>query len=341
MEGVGYRDASGQIVVQPNINLPADLDAIPFPARHLLPMEKYFTLKIKHGGYKKRNRPASLITSRGCPYYCNFCTAFKVFGRKTRMRSVPNVIAEIDELVSKYGVDELYFEDDQLLAKVKRAEKLFESMIAKQYNLAWDTPNGVSPWLLNDDILAKMKASGCYRVNIAMESGNQFVLDKIINKPVKIDEIPKVVNQIRKHGMDVTTFIVAGNIGWGGVETKEQIRDSFRLVRRIGAQCFASILTPYPGSEVLEIAEKNDYLIPDFSWDNLVISKANLHTPEWTPEELVELVQHEKIKTNVHLWLRRPWVGLLFVWHRLRKNPLAFSHATLKYIAKLAGSYIS
>ena len=291
LDGVGFRDNAGNIIVNQKKNQVSDLDSIPFPARHLLPMEKYFAAGVRHGGPGHGKRATSMITTRGCPYYCNFCTAFKVFTRKPRIRSVANVMAEITELVTKWGVDELYFEDDQFLAKQKHTEDLLDAMIASGYNLTWDTPNGISAWILNERVLTKMKAAGCYRVNLAIESGNQWVLDNIINKPVKVNKIPELVELIRKLDMTPGTFIVAGNIGEKGVETKEQIRDSFRLVRNLGIWPFVSYLTPYPGSEVLEVAKRHGYLIPDFDWDNLAIQRRNITTPEWTPDELRDLVE--------------------------------------------------
>lgn len=320
LDGIAYRDASGKPVVIPKTTSIDNLDSIPFPARHLLPMEKYFAAGVRHGGSGKGQRAASMITSRGCQYYCNFCTAFKVFTRRPRMRSIENVLAEIDELVNRYKVDEIFFEDDQIIAKQRRSADLFDA-IAARYKLFWDTPNGVSPWLLNDEILGKMKASGCYRVNIAIESGNQWVLDNIINKPVKLAKIPELVKAIRRHGMEVGTFLVVGNIGRNAVETLDQIRESFAFCRKLKVWPHASLLTAYPGSEVLEVALEKGYLVPGFDWDNLIIQKFQLQTPFWTPQQLMDLVAEEKLKTRWWVAFCSPVDTVRLLLEHLRRDP--------------------
>jgi len=321
LDGIAYRDANNQIVVRNKTIQIADLDDIPFPARHLLPMEKYFAAKYRHGGYSKKDRAASMITSRGCQYLCNFCTAYKVFTRRPRMRSIQNVLAEMKELISVYGVEEIYFEDDQIIAKQRRSSELFDA-IAEQFDIVWDTPNGVSPWLLNDRIIKKMKDSGCYRINIAIESGDQFVLDNIINKPVKLDAIRGIVDSIRKNGLEVGTFLVVGNFSEKYIETIEQIKSSFRFCRKLGVYPHASLLTAYPGSKVLDIAKDKGYLIEEFDWDNMVIQGSQLKTPEWSPNDLEALVRKERLKTRFYLLIRYPVRSLSVYIKRVVSSPV-------------------
>jgi radical SAM superfamily enzyme YgiQ (UPF0313 family) len=335
LNGVGFRSGNAY-VVKPKTDSISDLDTIPFPGRHLMPMEKYFAAGVRHGGYSRRSRAASMITSRGCPYLCNFCTAFKVFTRTPRIRSVDNIMAEVDELVLKHRVNEIFFEDDQFLAKVKHTEEVLDALISRRYDLVWDTPNGISAWLLNERIIAKMAAAGCYRVNLAIESGNQHVLDHIIRKPVKLAKIPETVRQIRKYGMEVGTFLVVGNIGPAEVETKEQIRDSFRFARRLNVWPHVSYLTPYPGSDVLKIAQEKGYLVQDFDWDNLVINRQSLSTPEWTAEELRQLVEREKIKTRISLLIRTPKLILRQTLPSAASNPLGFLRRSVESALQLA-----
>lgn len=331
LDGLAYRDIAGVTVTIEKTTQIQDLDALPFPARHLMPMEKYFSAGVRHGGEGKGLRAASMITSRGCQYRCNFCTAFKVFTRRPRMRSIENVLGEIDELVNKYKVDEIFFEDDQIIAKQRRSRDLFDAIAAK-FKLFWDTPNGVSPWLLDDEILGKMKAAGCYRVNIAIESGNQWVLDNIINKPVKLNKVPEIVSAIRRHGMEVGTFLVIGNFSKDAIETIDQMKESFAFCRKLKVYPHASILTAYPGSEVLDIAIEKGYLVPDFDWDNLIIQKAQIQTPLWSPEKLSELVRREQLKSRLWFLLMNPGKTLTEVSLRFYRNPILTSRRVLKII---------
>ena len=326
LDGVAYRGPEG-IIIQEKRNVINDLDILPFPARHLLPMEKYLEVGARHGGaLTPGTRPASLISSRGCQFRCNFCTAFKVFGRLPRVRSIDSVMSEIDELVNDYGVNWLFFEDDQLIAKVAHAEALFDAIIERNYGISWDTPNGVSAWLLNEKLLHKMAKSGCTTVNLALESGNQYVLDKIINKPVKLHQIPPLVETIRKTGMEIGAFLVVGNFSDNGVETLDQIRDSFRMARALKVTPNVSYLAPYPGSDVLNIAQKKGYLIDDFDWDKCVCVEINVTTPEWTPEQLRQVVEEEMEKTvmsyrlyNTTNWLYKAVPRLIL---EMKSNPI-------------------
>ena len=321
LDGLSYRSQDGKYVEISKTTIIEDLDTIPFPARHLLPMQKYFDAKVRHGGESRGQRAVSMITSRGCQYLCNFCTAFKVFTRKPRMRSIENVQAEIDYLISNYAIDEIFFEDDQIIAKQRRAGDLFDAI--GKYKLFWDTPNGVSPWLLNLEILKKMKDAGCYRINLAIESGNQWVLDNIINKPVKLNKIPQLINDIRSLDMEVTTFLVVGNISENNIETLDQIRESFEFCRKLNVPTHVSLLTAYPGSEVLEIAEKKGYLVPGFNWDDLIIQKFQLQTPLWSPQELMDFVEKERLKTRWGEFMANPVSIIISFSTRLFSAPRA------------------
>jgi len=306
LDGVGFR-IGNNCIINEKTDWIQDLDSISFPARHLLPMEKYIDAEYRHGGRNRKTRATSFITSRGCQYRCNFCTAFKVFSKVPRMRSTENVLKELQYLVDEYNIEEIYFEDDQIIAKQRRAGELFDAL-KDNFNISWDTPNGVSSWLLNDEILEKMKDSGCYNVNLAIESGSQFVLDEIINKPVKLDKVPRLVKKIRKLGMDANAFLVAGNISEDKIETLDQIKESFKFCRKARIFPHVSYLTAYPGSAVLDIAKEKEYLVEGFDWDDLMINRQQIETPEWSTEELRSLVEWEKIKTRLWFLLTAPLI---------------------------------
>tara|TARA_Y100000310_G_scaffold275823_1_gene292558 strand:+ start:494 stop:2038 length:1545 start_codon:yes stop_codon:yes gene_type:complete len=329
LDGVGFRIGNNCIINEKK-DIIQDLDTIPFPARHLLPMEKYIEAESRHGGHNTGLRATSFITSRGCQYRCNFCTAFQVFTRVPRMRSADNVVKELQLLVDDYNIEEIYFEDDQIIAKQRHSGELFDAL-KDNFNLKWDTPNGVSAWLLNDKILEKMKDSGCYNVNLAIESGNQFVLDKIINKPVKLDQIGSLIKKIRKLGMDVNAFLVVGNIAEDNIETLDQIKDSFKFCRKVRITPHVSYLTAYPGSAVLDIAKKQGYLIEGFDWDDLMIQKQQIETPEWSTEELKSLVEWERFKTTLWFLLFSPIMNKIKIIKRIFSKPLN-AYYFIKYV---------
>lgn len=307
LDGIGFRK-NGRIIILPKTKFIEDLDSIPFPARHLLPMEKYFQANISHGGVLRKTPYASVVTSRGCPMQCTFCSAHRVWGKRYRYRSPENVIEEIKMLIQDYGIKELLFEDDNLTLNKRTAEEIFEKMIEEKFDLIWKTPNGVAIFTLDENLLQKMRKSGCYQLGFGVESGNQYVLDKIIKKPVDLNKAPRIIKYGRKLGIETQIFLVMGMPG----ETKEHIRDSFRFARKIkDFRPFISIANPYPGSELYDICKKNNYLVPEFSFDNLLIDRANIQTPDWTSNELKELIISEKWISQMH-WLLRCPIAFLF-----------------------------
>ncbi len=320
LDGVAFRD-NEKISILPKTRFIENLDTIPFPARHLLPMEKYSRIGIAHGGFLERTPYASIVTSRGCPYKCAFCTAYKVFNRKYRYRTTDNVMAEIDMLIRDYGIRELLFEDDNLTLNIKRAEEIFDRLIGRKYDLVWNTPNGVAAFTLNENILKKMKQSGCIQLNLALESGNQWVIDNLIKKPLKLEKIVPLITYARSIGLNVNTFFVVGMPG----ESLEQIKDTFRFARRMRFYSpHFSVLTPYPGSEVYEICKKNGYLVKDFDFDNLMITKYNIRTPQWTIEELDATLQSEIRMLRLSYYWKNPGRLLKDFMPQFLKNPFSY-----------------
>lgn len=285
IDGIGFRD-NGGIRINQKTRFIEDLDSLPFPARHLLSMDKYFGLKASHGE-RRHNRFSPIITSRGCAARCTFCTAYKVWGRKFRYRSPENVMAELRHIKDKYDIEEIMFEDDNVTLNPARAEKLFDLMIAEDLNIKWDTPNGVAAWTLNEGLIKKMKKSGCYQINFALESGSQYVLDNIIKKPLNIEKVKPLVKYAQDIGLDVGIFLVIGMPG----ETEAQMWESFRMAEQLGIyNPHISIATPYPGSELYDICKEGKYLKDGFSLDDLYIRSFPITTLDWDEEKLKEIL---------------------------------------------------
>ena len=281
LDGIGFKE-NGHIVIIPKTKFIEDIDSIPFPARHLLNMKQYFGLKASHGT-RRRNRFSPIITSRGCPAKCTFCSAHRVWGKKFRQRSPENVIAELKELKEKYGIQEIMFEDDNLTANPKRADRIFDLMIEEKLDFVWDTPNGAAAFAMNENLIDKMKKSGCYKLNLALESGNQYVLDNVMNKPVKLERSKELIKYAQSIGLETNIYLIIGMPG----ETKEQIQDTFRLAREMETHMpHISIATPYPGSELYNICVEKNYLPDDFSLDDLYKRSFLISTENWTAEEL-------------------------------------------------------
>lgn len=284
IDGIGFQ-RNGTIRINPKTKFVDDVDALPFPARHLLNWDKYYGLEVSHG-VRHRRKFSPIVTSRGCPAKCTFCSAYKVWGRAFRARSPENVIAEMKEMIEKFGIEEIVFEDDNLTLDPKRAERIFDLMVEEKLNLVWDTPNGVAGWTLTPELLEKMKASGCVRLNFPIESANPEVLKHIIRKPLKLEKVGPLVEHARKIKLPIGFFFVIGMPG----ETEDQIWDSYRFARKHGVyNPHVSIATPYPGTELYEIALKNNYLREGYTMDDLFIRSFPISTPEISREKLQQI----------------------------------------------------
>ena len=311
IEGLGYKD-NGKIVINPKISFIKDLDSIPFPARHLMNMEGYFGLEMSHGK-RRYKRFSPIVTSRGCPAKCTFCTAYKVWGRRYRYRSAENVIEEMKELKNKYNIEELLIEDDSFTSNMERAEKICDLMIEENLNFKWDTPNGIAAFHMNTKLIEKMQAAGCYQLNIGVESGNQHVLNKIIKKPLKLSKVEEIVRHAKKIGLNCGLYFI---VGMPGV-TLEGMWDNYRFARKVKVfDPFISVATPYPGSELYDVCKEKSYIPENFKLDDLYIRSFIIETEDWTQSQLKSL-------------MRKGYVYLKFF--QALDNPILFSKLFIKW----------
>jgi len=301
IDGFGYK-IGGEIIINEKNCYIDNLDDLKFPAYDLMGLEKYFGLKHSHGlRHKKRCVP--IITSRGCPAKCIFCTAKCVWGNKFRARSVNNVIEEIRYLKSRYDIEEIMFEDDNLTADRKRAKLLFNRIIEEGFDIVWDTPNGVGVWSLDEELIDLMKSSGCIKLNFPVESGSQRVLDNIIKKPIKLSKVEKLINYCKKINLDYGIFLVIGLPG----ETLKDMWKSIKFAAKMGViNPHISIATPYPGSDLFNMCSDKGYLIDSFSYDDLFIRSFSIETPDWNKNDLREFLLKARIYLIVRKFISNP-----------------------------------
>ena len=286
-----------------------DLDSVPFPDYGNLSLLDYGSRVLKYAPpvLPRKFPHAVTITSRGCPYRCIFCAASTVSGRKIRFRSANNVLSEIDVLY-KGGVREIIFLDDHFLGNRKRAVEIMQGLIERKYDLTWKCAN-LAIFLLDREILELMKDSGCYQMTLSIESGNQYVLDKIIKKPVKLTKVPEILDIAKSLGFETIANIVIGFPG----ETWEQIRETFRFAESINVDLVNfHIATPLPKTELMEICLRDGYLPKDFDIEASSTSgytKGLISTTEFTPSELEILRAFEWDRINFSTAERRETIA--------------------------------
>lgn len=240
IKGIIFRK-NNEIIVNETRGWIANLDALPFP---------------EYGAFDSVDDAIysyPLVTSRGCPYSCTYCSVGNVIGKRWRARSPKNVIDELVHAKEKYKCEEFRVLDDDFTLDIKRAKKICHLLIENNLNLKWSCPNGIRADKLDEELIALMKNSGCYSISIGIESGVPEVFDKI-KKGEKLEDVENAVRMIKKNGIKVHGFFIIGLPG--SIYKKD--RESAKFGKRIGLDsALFGILVPYPGTEVYEIL-KND-----------------------------------------------------------------------------------
>jgi magnesium-protoporphyrin IX monomethyl ester (oxidative) cyclase len=229
IKGLAFRQ-DGRLVDNGPADSIKELDEIPFPARHLFPIDKHLARSPRGVG---GGRALSMVTSRSCPYKCTFCSIHAVAGRHWRARSPRNVLEEIEHLVRSYGVEHIQFEDDNLTLRKGRAVAIFEGMVRLKRDLkaalSWSCGNGLRVDTLDRDLLELIAASGCQQLSFAVESGDPNMLELIDKKFDSLEKIVEVAAICHELGLPTQAFMIIGLPG----ETQESFRMSLRFFRRL------------------------------------------------------------------------------------------------------------
>jgi len=289
IEGIGFIKNGKTVITSPRPEI-QDLDSLPFPARHLLPMDIYFDA-IKENPIRGEisKRYTIMITSRGCPHECIFCSNHIVMGKTWRGRSPENVVDEIEQVVDTYSIKQIDFFDDNMTLIKKRVENICDLIVERGLDIEWYVPTGVRADTLDEELLRKMKASGCKGIRIAPESGVQRVVNEIIKKNLDLKDVEKAVVLAKKVGIKVGVFFILGLIGETKEDMKETIKYAYKL-KKLGANSFQfSIATPLYGTELYEQAKRGGFLRECFSDEALATAEPLIETEEFTADDLREL----------------------------------------------------
>jgi magnesium-protoporphyrin IX monomethyl ester (oxidative) cyclase len=320
IDGLGFRK-NGKPALTGKRAIIADMDSLPFPARHLLPMKLYNEAVKENPLRGEISKPWTIVTtSRGCPYNCVFCTTCIVWGRTWRARSPKNVVDELEYLVKTYGIKQVDFYDENMTQDKKRVADICDLIVERGLHLEWFTPNGIRADTLDEELLRKMKKAGCKKIRVAPESGVQGIVDEVIGKNLDLKTVEQAVVLCKKVGIKVGCFFVLGLIGETKADIEETIRFAYKL-RSLGADSLIfSIAMPIYGTALYEQARQGGYLregfcdyalaateplieTPEFSADDLreLCARANMANPTFTKEKIFRAVRNPKKTISVLL----------------------------------------
>ncbi len=233
------------------IDFVSNLDNLSFPAWEDFPLENCWKLGYSHGPLSDK-KYLPILSSRGCPYPCNFCVVPKTNERKWRSRSAENVVKELEYFKDKLGVREFHFEDLNPTVNDKRTKELCNLLIEKNLKISWKMVAGTKVESIKDlDTVRLLKKSGCNYISISPESGSKDLM-KEINKPFNYEHAIKIIKEMKKNKIFSQACFVIGYPGEKKIDLKKTKNMIFNLTK-IGIDEIAIfIITPVPGSKIYE-----------------------------------------------------------------------------------------
>jgi radical SAM superfamily enzyme YgiQ (UPF0313 family) len=298
IKGVSFRKrdpASGQIRIEMSSpEVIPNLDLLPYPAYHLIDMNLLFRFQEQglHARRGAKHRTVSMITSRGCPYRCVFCSIALHMGKKVRTHSEAYVVKHIDYLLREYGVEHILFEDDNLTYYPHRTQRIFEEIQRRKMPFTWSTPNGVRADILSYDMLKVFKDTGCQYLIVGTESGDQDTLNNIVQKNLDLESVVQVAGWCKEIGIQLKSFFIIGFPG----ETKQKIQNTIdfatMLNERFGVVPLLHFATPLIGTALYDQVMENDHLSREISPSSLAVATSTkgrslITTADFSPDDLI------------------------------------------------------
>lgn len=267
IKGIAFKNKSGIIKTAPRPPI-QDLDSIPFP-KHI-----YFKSRIK------KSKTIFMITSRGCPVGCTFCSTCNFWGKLRRQRSPENVIQEVKYLKKRFlDLEKVYFNDDEFVINREWCFKFCE-LIEKE-KISWECAARVSS--ISEELISKMKEAGCKRIGFGVESGSPKILNSI-RKRITREQTINAFKLCEKYGIEAAMFLMVGLPG----ETEETINETISLLKETRNADFRipSLFQVLPGNEIYEQAKKQGFINDDY----------------WLTDKLAPFYTFENSKTKLLYW---------------------------------------
>jgi anaerobic magnesium-protoporphyrin IX monomethyl ester cyclase len=250
--GIAFADGDTVVKTPPQVHI-ENLDQLPLPARGLLPMARYRAL----------GTPCTVITSRGCPYSCIFCSGRRMFGPKVRFRSPGLVVDEIERLQRDFGLDKINIVDDTFTVNHQHARSVCEEMLRRNLKIKWSVFARVDR--ISEDLAQLMKQAGCEWVLFGVESADEEIL-KTIRKGITLDEVRRAVKIAAEAGINVFNSFILGLPGESWDTALKSLAFGDELYHKYGAKYGFHMLAPLPGTELYDRAKDYGIRILSRNW---------------------------------------------------------------------------
>ncbi len=304
VRGISYRK-DGEVVSNQLRSKNVELDSLPFLAYHLLPWKRY----KPHPPHGRALPFAVVITSRGCPYQCAYCSK-PIFGSKFRAQSPERVVEELTYYQDKLGIKEFAFYDDVFTLDKKRAYAIADMMIQERLSMHWTCETRVN--LVDKELLSHMKQAGCYAIAYGIESASREILDALC-KDITLEQIEEAVRISREIGLQTVGYFMIGSPG----ESPETIKQTIQFAKKLKLD-FAqfAVTTPFPGTRLYDLylnGRKSD----DIPWESFIYAGAGSGT---TPLFESNLLNRDEIQCWTRRAYREFYLRPSYPWQRLRRT---------------------
>ncbi len=281
-----------------------NLDELGMPAWDLIRPDTYPL--FPHGAFFKNYPIAPIIATRGCPFSCTYCAGHLITGKKTRFRSVKNIIDEIKILYYKYGIREIHIEDDNFTINHDLVYEFCRQLKDNNLNITWTCPNGVRLDTLTKELLLAMKEAGLYSISVGVESGSERIL-RDMKKNLTKEKIREKVNLIRECGLEASGFFIIGY----PTETKKDMMETINFATSLDLKRAGfSLFKPFPGTEATNALIERGELKKGSGedWERFVLADAVYAPPGFTKKEMKKI--RERALLRFYL---RPKIILKFI----------------------------
>ena len=274
--GIAFREDKRVVTTEPR-PLVEDLDEHPVPARHLLPLSKYRALNV----------PCTVITSRGCPYRCIFCSGPRLFGRRVRFRDPKLVVDEIESILGEFNFEKINIVDDTFTLNHRHARAVCDEIMRRNLKFQWNVFARADT--VTEDLMKRMKEAGCAWLLFGVESAAPEIL-KTIKKGTTPDDIRKGTKIATEAGVKVFNSFILGLPGESPETARQSLAFAQELDRDYDAKYGFHLLSPLPGTELYEKPEDYGLRILSRNWAKYDANKPITETETMSPEMVLEVI---------------------------------------------------
>jgi radical SAM superfamily enzyme YgiQ (UPF0313 family) len=309
IDGIAYKGAGGNAVINPRRGRRRDIDQIPWPAWDLMPIENY--LERGYGFGVNRGRSLPVMASRGCPYQCTFCSNPSMWTTRWIPRDPDLLLDEMQEYQDRYGIENFDFYDLTAIVKKAWIVDFCRKIDERGMNFTWQLPSGTRSEAIDEEVAALLYKSGCRNMSYSPESGAPAVLARI-KKKITTDAVLTSIRASFAKGMNVKCNIILGFPG----ETFAEVLQSYRFIIQMGFAGAFDIsvwaFSPYPGSELFAaISAEREMVLDDAYFDSLRsyadASKTVSYSEHFTDARLKRLRVIGTLLFYAAAWARRPY----------------------------------